>query len=51
MLTAVPAWAACFGFAFDGLRLRFRRFSAAFVVLLALLSVVGVPFLFATSRL
>ena len=51
MLTAVPAWAACFGFAFDGLRSRFRRFSAAFVVLLALLSVVGVPFLFATSRL
>ena len=51
MLTAVPAWAACFGFAFDGLRTRFRRFSAAFVVALVLLSVVGVPFLFATSRL
>ncbi len=27
MLTAVPAWAACFGFAFDGLRSRYRRFS------------------------
>jgi hypothetical protein len=51
MLTAVPAWAASFGFAFDGLRSRFRRFSAAFVVVLALLSIVGVPFLFATSRL
>jgi hypothetical protein len=51
MLTAVPAWAACFGFAFDGLRSRFRRFSAAFVVVLALLSLVGVPFLFATSQL
>lgn len=51
MLTAVPAWAACFGFAFDGLRLRFRRFSAALVVLLGLLSLIGVPFLFATSRL
>jgi len=51
MLTAVPAWAACFGFAFDGLRLRFRRFSAAFVVGLVLLSLIGVPFLFATSEL
>ncbi|HEY7178623.1 MAG TPA: DUF2142 domain-containing protein [Gaiella sp.] len=51
MLTAVPAWAACFGFAFDGLRSRFHRFSAAFVVGLVLLSLVGVPFLFATSRL
>lgn len=51
MLTAVPAWAACFGFAFDGLRSRFRRFSAAFVVALVLLSLVGVPFLFARSQL
>jgi hypothetical protein len=51
MLTAVPAWAACFGFAFDGLRVRFHRFSAAFVVVLVLLSLVAVPFLFATSRL
>jgi hypothetical protein len=51
MLTAVPAWAACFGFAFDGLRSRFRRFSVAFVVALVLLSLVGVPFLFATSEL
>ena len=51
MLTAVPAWAACFGFAFDGLRSRFHRFSAAFVGALVLLSLVGVPFLFAASRL
>jgi hypothetical protein len=51
MLTAVPAWAVCFGFAFDGLRLRFRRFSAAFVVALVLLSLIGVPFLLATSEL
>jgi len=51
MLTAVPAWAACFGFAFDGLRSRFRRFSAAFFVVLAVLSLIAVPFLFATSEL
>ena len=51
MLTAVPAWAACFGFGFDGLRTRFPRFSGIFLVALALLSLVGVPFLFATGNL
>jgi 4-amino-4-deoxy-L-arabinose transferase-like glycosyltransferase len=51
MLTAVPAWAACFGFAFDGLRTRFPRFSAVLGVVLAALALVGVPFLFATADL
>ena len=51
MLTAVPAWAACFGFAFDGLRSRFRRFSLVFLVALAALSLVAVPFLFAVAEL
>jgi hypothetical protein len=51
MLTAVPAWAACFGFAFDGLRSRFRRFSAVFLAALAVLAVVGAPFLWAAGEL
>ena len=51
MLTAVPAWAACFGFAFDGLRLHYRRMAPVFFVCLAALAVVSVPFLFAVSRL
>ena len=50
MLTAVPAWAACFGFAFDGLRLRFRRFSLVFLGILAVLSLVCVPFVFAVAE-
>jgi hypothetical protein len=51
MLTAVPAWAACFGFAFDELRERFRRFSAVFLAALAILAVIAVPFLFAVREL
>ena len=50
MLTAVPAWAACFGFAFDGLRSRYRRFSVVFLVLLAALAAVASPFLLAVRR-
>ena len=50
MLTAVPAWAACFGFAFDGLRSRFRRFSLVFIVALAVLALAGAPFLFAVAE-
>ena len=51
MLTAVPAWAACFGFAFDGLRTHFRRLSSAFVVALAGLALAAAPFLLAVDRL
>ena len=51
MLTAVPAWAACFGFAFDGLRARFPRLSSVFLVALAVLALVAVPFLLAVDRL
>ena len=51
MLTAVPAWAASFGFAFDGLRDRFGRFSLLFLVVLAVCSLASVPFLFAVARL
>ena len=36
MLTAVPAWAACFGFAFDGLTRRFPRMLVPSAVLLAI---------------
>ncbi len=51
MLTAVPAWAACFGFAFDGVRARYRRFSLVFFVVLAALAVVASPFLLAVPEL
>jgi hypothetical protein len=51
MLTAVPAWAACFGFAFDGLRIRFHRFSAVFLAVLTGLALVGAPFLWAMGEL
>jgi hypothetical protein len=51
MLTAIPAWSACFGFAFDGLRERFRQFSVVFLVVLAVLAFIGVPFLFAVPEL
>ena len=51
MLTAVPAWAACFGFAFDGLRSRYQRFSLVFLVLLAVLAAVASPFLLAVPEL
>ena len=51
MLTAVPAWAACFGFAFDGLIRRYRRVSGVLVAVLALLAIASVPFLLAAPRL
>ena len=51
MLTAVPAWAACFGFAFDGLRSRYQRFSLVFLVVLAVLAAVASPFLLAVPDL
>jgi hypothetical protein len=51
MLTAVPAWAACFGFAFDGLRMRFHRFSRVFFAALAVLALSAAPFLFAVPDL
>ena len=51
MLIAVPAWASCFGFAFDGLRTRFPRLSAVFLVALAVLALVAVPFLLAVDGL
>ena len=51
MLTAVPAWAACFGFAFDELRIRFARFAPILVGALAVLAALAVPFLLARSRL
>ena len=51
MLTAVPAWAACFGFAFEGLRSRFRRLSRALPIALAVLAVAAAPFLLAVSEL
>ena len=38
MLTAVPAWAACFGFAFDEVRRRFPRGSVALLLGLAALA-------------
>ena len=50
MLTAVPAWAACFGFAFDGICERYRRFSVVFLVVLAGLSLLSVPFLLAVAQ-
>ena len=51
MLTAVPAWAACFGFAFDGLRARFPRLSGALLCALGAIALVALPFLFATADL
>ena len=51
MLTAVPAWAACFGFAFDELRLRFRASTPVLLAVLALAAVAAAPFLLAVSRL
>lgn len=51
MLTAVPAWAACFGFAFDGLRLRYRASTPVLLGLLALAAAAIAPFLLATSHL
>ena len=51
MLTAVPAWAACFGFAFDELRARYVRLRPLLAGALVLLAAVAAPFLLARSRL
>jgi hypothetical protein len=45
----VPAWAACFGFAFDEVRRRFPRGSAALLLVLAALALVAAPFLLAPT--
>ena len=44
MLTAVPAWAACFGFAFDGVTRRFPRLLVPLGILLVLATVVSLRF-------
>lgn len=44
MLTAVPAWAACFGFAVDGITRRFPRLLLPLAVVLALCAVVSLRF-------
>ncbi len=44
MLTAVPAWAACFGFAFDGITRRYPRLLVPLATLLVLGAVVSLRF-------
>ncbi len=44
MLTAVPAWAACFGFAFDGVTRRFPRLLIPLAIVLALATVASLRF-------
>jgi hypothetical protein len=44
MLTAVPAWAACFGFAFDGITRRSPRLLVPLAIVLALATVVSLRF-------
>jgi hypothetical protein len=51
MLTAVPAWAACFGFAFDELRLRYAWLRPLLLGALVLFAALAAPFLLARSRL
>lgn len=51
MLTAVPAWSACFGFAIDGLRSRYRRLSIVLLGAFAVLALVALPFLLAVPNL
>ena len=51
MLTAVPAWAASFGFAFDELSARYARLRPFLAGALLLLAAVAAPFLLARSRL
>jgi hypothetical protein len=45
----VPAWAACFGFAFDEVHRRFPRASAALLLGLAALALAAAPFLLAPT--
>jgi hypothetical protein len=51
MLTAVPAWAVCFGYAFDGLQSRHARLSPVLLAVLTLLALATVPFLLASPEL
>jgi hypothetical protein len=51
MLTAVPAWSACFGFAIDGLRSRYRRLSIVLLGAFAVLALVALRFLLAVPNL
>ena len=51
MLTAVPAWAACFGFAFDELRRRYAWLRPLLLGALVLFSALAAPFLLARSSL
>jgi hypothetical protein len=44
MLTAVPAWAACFGFAFDAITRRFPRVLVPLAVVLSLATIVSLRF-------
>lgn len=44
MLTAVPAWAACFGFAFDGITRRSPRLLVPLAVVLSLATIVSLRF-------
>ena len=44
MLTAVPAWAACFGFALDGLAHRFPRLTLLLVIALTICAALSLRF-------
>ena len=50
MLTAVPAWAACFGFAFDGITRRSPRLLVPLTIVLVLCAVVSLRFAFAVEN-
>ena len=49
MLIAVPAWAACFGFAFDGMVRRFPRLLYPLAVVFLVCALVSLQFSFAES--
>jgi len=50
MLTAVPAWAACFGFAFDGITRRSPRLLLPLTIVLVLCAVVSLRFALAVQN-
>ena len=50
MLTAVPAWAACFGFAFDGITRRSPRLLIPLTIVLVLCAVVSLRFALAVEN-
>ena len=50
MLTAVPAWAACFGFAFDGITRRSPRLLVPLTIVLVLCAVVSLRFALAVEN-